>query len=198
MGTTRKFIEFTGKFGFRVLRLVGIVAVVQSAPVKWMAGLTIWQWFGVIVLASGLVLELATPLPDFVLATRKVAANIWDQKTHLDLAVAAVMANDFTLAQKEYARLSSPDLAQVLGAKTDISEAKLVVYPNEKIEAEIDKLNLIIEPSIDHRDILLIIALKYWQLSKIPEAREYWQKARVLDPNNQAVKELGELLGASY
>lgn len=74
---------------------------------------------------------------------------------------------------------------QILGAKQEIVAAE--------IRAEIAKLEQVAE-KVNSRDVWLKLAELYWQIFDEEKAREYWQKAWLVDPNNEKVISLRELV----
>lgn len=74
---------------------------------------------------------------------------------------------------------------KILGARQEIVAAE--------IRAEIAKLSLVAE-TVNARDIWLKLALLNWQIFDEEKAREYWQRAWLVDPNNEKVTSVRELV----
>lgn len=58
----------------------------------------------------------------------------------------------------------------------------------KKIEAEINQWEEVLVNYPGYRDAYLKLAALYWQIHQQEPAREHFQKAKELDPNNEAVK----------
>ena len=67
---------------------------------------------------------------------------------------------------------------KILGAKQEIVAAE--------IREEIAKLEQVAE-TVNSRDVWLKLALLNWQIFDEGKAKEYWQKAWLIDPNNEQV-----------
>lgn len=74
---------------------------------------------------------------------------------------------------------------QVLGVESEL-EQKL--YPEIQVEARIEELKELLRAFEGHRDILLEIARLYRELGRTELSNEYWEQARILDPNNEIFK----------
>jgi len=100
---------------------------------------------------------------------------------------AAAARGDYELARKLYEE--DKQTAQVLGAQSDLEE---LVYPERRLEREIVEWREKLSKYPGNRDILLYLTKLYIQAGDREKAREYWEEARVLDPNGEAVKEMGK------
>lgn len=77
-------------------------------------------------------------------------------------------------------------------ARQKILRARQEIVAAE-IRAEIAKLSLVAE-TVNSRDVWLKLALLNWQIFDAEKAREYWQKAWLVDPNNEKVTSVRELV----
>jgi len=62
------------------------------------------------------------------------------------------------------------------------------------IEQEVSSWEKILETKPEYRDILLRLALLNWKIYNNDKAKEYWEKASYLDPNNAEVQKVGEII----
>lgn len=62
------------------------------------------------------------------------------------------------------------------------------------IEQEISSWEKILETKPEYRDVLLRLALLNWKIYNYDKAKEYWEKADYLDPNNAEVQKVGEII----
>lgn len=62
-----------------------------------------------------------------------------------------------------------------------------------EIRAEMAKLEQAAE-TVNTRDVWLKLALLNWQIFDEEKAREYWQKAWFIDPNNEKVTSLRQVI----
>ena len=198
----RDFLVFLGRFLKRVTNLSGAPALVGSRPVQF-----VWyspplrfarQGFIPLVIIGLLALGIGLPVSPFDKAKRLVASRPDDFKSHLSLAGAAAGEDDFELAEREYAKASQImnqlDKNEVLGITSEFEDVRKIVFPEETVREEIAELEATLEDQPGYRDLLLRLAVLYWQVYDEPQSQAYFEEARNLDPNNEIVKEVGELL----
>lgn len=90
---------------------------------------------------------------------------------------------DYEMARKLLDRCQMSDFRfQVLGASTEIED---LVYPERKVERMIAELTDGLSKYPENKDIYKQIAQLYYQLGNDELAREFSEKARVLDPNGK-------------
>lgn len=77
----------------------------------------------------------------------------------------------------------------------DLVNTQTLVYQPQKIKAEINYLNEVLIGKPHYRDLFLRLAVLHCQLYQDELARDYWQKAFYLDPNNWEVQQVGKLIG---
>lgn len=104
----------------------------------------------------------------------------------------AARRGDYELAQSLYEQRTVNNEQRVLGADSELEE---LVYPEKRLEREIAEWEEKLERYPGHRDILLMLAQLYEQGGKSEKAREYWDEARILDPNGSRVEETRQKLG---
>ena len=184
------------------MRLTGVVALLQSAPVQFL-----WhsptlsvprQWLVPIVVVGLVLAKILLSNSEFEEAKLMVQSHPFDASAHFSLAMTAAKKDDFVLAEKEFAIANQltkkSNNQQVFGATSEVEEARESVFPEEAVEEEIDELEQVLINKPGYRDVLLKLAVLYWQIEEIDKAREYFEKARILDPNNEVVGEVGKLI----
>lgn len=65
-----------------------------------------------------------------------------------------------------------------------------------RIEQEISKWEKILETKPNYRDVLLRLALLHYQIYNQEKSQENWLKANYLDPNNQEVQKVGQIISS--
>ena len=190
---------FLGKMSWRLLQHSGMVEVIRaplweavgkSPAFKFLVG-----WAGPVTLVMILGIQISVPVSAFELARQILVKHPETADSHLQMAVAMAMASDYRLAEQEYAKaqdLLPPQNEGVLGAA--LRETERVVFPKVFLYQEIEAPEEHLERYPGYRDSLLILATKYWQLNELVRAKEAWEQAFMLDPNNPEVVRIGELL----
>lgn len=193
----REFGEFARKFSWRVLQIVGVVAVIQSVPVQYVAHSPalkfVGQWLGPVIVLGLVTVEVVIQKSGLDAAKFSVVRLPYQFSSHLDLAVAAARLNDYYLAEAEYS------LAKKLGQETTSSrvlgesadQVERTIFPKKFVEQEIVELKKIMGQRPGYRDLWLMLALKYWQIGDTEQAKEFWDEARILDPNSETVIKTG-------
>ncbi|MCX6817023.1 MAG: hypothetical protein NTZ93_04100 [Candidatus Beckwithbacteria bacterium] len=64
------------------------------------------------------------------------------------------------------------------------------------IQQEIVSLEKELEKKPEYRDVLLKLALLNYQILETEKAKEYWNRANYLDPNNLEVQKIGEVISS--
>lgn len=78
--------------------------------------------------------------------------------------------------------------------KSNYLEKKQTQDKFEKIEKKITFWETVIEEKDDYRDGYLMLALLNFKAGRKETAKDYWQKAYEIDPNNKEVNELKNIL----
>lgn len=65
-----------------------------------------------------------------------------------------------------------------------------------KIEQQISEWEKILETKPNYRDILLRLTLLHYQIYNQEKAQENWLKVNYLDPNNQEVQKVGQIISS--
>jgi len=79
--------------------------------------------------------------------------------------------------------------------KKQLTETKTLLYQPEKIRQDISYWKTVLKTKPHYRDVFLRLSLLNYQLYQNEKAREYWEKAFYLDPNNETVQEFGQISG---
>lgn len=194
-----EFGEFVGKFSFRMAQHIGIVAMVQSPIVKNVvhspALLFVVGWVGPLVLVLLIVIEAGVPVSGFDAAKKTVGLLPYQGLHHMNLAVAAARVNDYQVAEREISiasQLGAPRDNRVLGAVWN--GAEMEIFPRRFVFEEIKELETMTGIYSGYRDLLLNLALKYWQVNASDKANDYWERAYYLDPNNTEVVRVAQVL----
>lgn len=66
-----------------------------------------------------------------------------------------------------------------------LNDLATLVYPERVVEREIEKYERLLASYPGNRDIYLVLVELYKEIGKDEQATEYWETARVLDPNNE-------------
>lgn len=74
---------------------------------------------------------------------------------------------------------------KILGADTELEE---LVYPEKVLERHIAHYENMNEAYPHDREILVHLSRLYTQLGQKEKAQEYWEQARILDPNNEVFR----------
>ena len=128
-----------------------------------------YPWIGVAIVALVLVGSL--------LGAKNSVVGV---RSTLEVVEKAVEVGDYETARKMYQ--ASGSTHQVLGAE---SELENLVYPERVVERRITEVESLLEQYPSHRDILLELSRLYGQLGDQEKAQDYWEQARILDPNNE-------------
>jgi tetratricopeptide (TPR) repeat protein len=103
-------------------------------------------------------------------------------KNNWEIIEKAANVGDYQTAQALFEKYQIfEEKSQVLGAETEL-EAR--VYPERQVEKRIQELKEKLQDYPEYPDILLEIARLYRAIGNEEAAQEYWEQARILDPNN--------------
>lgn len=198
------FKVFLTLFFKRFLKPVNLVKekVYQKIPSSIKSYLTTdnLQFF---ILALLLLLILSSYLwPKTKVDQTRIAVARWpfSVKKHVQLAKVFFENGDLKKARLEITK--AKDLYQFLAifdfkrkTKSTLETGELLINQPENIEEQINYWQTILKTKPDFRDAYLRLSLLYYQLQQDEKAKEAWQKAFYLDPNNEIVEEIGKLIG---
>lgn len=80
-------------------------------------------------------------------------------------------------------------------AKKYLKEGESLINQPEAIKKKIDYWETVLKTKPNFRDVYLRLSLLYYQLYEDEKAKQTWEKAFYLDPNNEVVREVGKELG---
>jgi len=183
------FFKFLTGFSKRITKVSGLEIVAHSPIVSWGKVLTI-----VGVLIIGILIKLE----NIEQAKLGVLNNHSDYSSHLALAAETAKLHDYEKAEQEILlakRLMGHGIDdKILGSDTEVKKVSDLVYPVEAVENEVLLFESIAEQRPWYRDVLLRLTVLNWQLNRTEESEAYFNEAEYLDPNNETVQIVGELI----
>lgn len=196
--------EFFKKFVWRGVQLTQVPAVVNSKPAQFLwhspALKLTREWSAGVLLLLILGIGVTLPISRFDQTRARVGNNFRDYWGHLQLAEISAEESDFILADKELRLanqlVNATSKQGVLGVTSEFARVTDKVFPREAIYEEIAKWEEVLAQKLGYRDVLLRLAVLHWQIYEDDTAREYFEEARALDPNNEVVKQVGKLIEA--
>ena len=146
-----------------------------------------------------LLINLFWPQNSLDQAKNNVGHWPFSSKKHLSFSQALFINGYFNEAKQEFRQGSNlykqtrfGDLANQ--TEKEITKTTTLLSQPEKIQAEIKFWEEILKNKPYYRDVSLHLAILHANLWQITEAREDWQKASYLDPNNELVQKIGGLI----
>jgi tetratricopeptide (TPR) repeat protein len=121
----------------------------------------------------------------------KQAVSRWPMLSKPHLLMAQAFFNDGS--EKCFQELETAKQSWLKNQKIIIETEKLISQP-EKINQEIAFWQEKINEGLQNPAVYLTLASLNYQIDNIEKAREYWQKAFYLDPNNQEVEKIKKLI----
>lgn len=133
-------------------------------------------YLGIIVIGIVMISSLIAHKASVVGTSSLREASVW-----------AARVGDYVTAQSLYNLHKSqiPNSQNVLGTESKIED---LIFPERVVEREIQKYEALLEKYPGHRDIYLVLAKLYAQITRREEAQRYYDLARELDPNNATLK----------
>lgn len=147
-----------------------------------------------LVLAVRFLPEIPTSNPSlFDQQKKEVLKNPFRPEPHFQLAQLYLENNNLESAKKELllALNLDPDYQKAKDLEKEIENQE---KGPQRIKAEIQEWEKVLEEKPDYRDAYLQIAVLNWQIYKETEAREAVNKALELDPNFEAGKKFKKFL----
>lgn len=152
------------KFGGSLERYV--FRRLKSAPFRW-------EWVGV---AGGFLVIVVSLLTGYF-----SSPTLYSNK--IEIIREAAEAGDYQTARMLYEQEDS----KVLGASLELEE---LVYPEIGLAREIREQEELLARFPGSRDILLTLSKLYEQAENREKSSEYFEAARLLDPNGEEVEEI--------
>ena len=77
---------------------------------------------------------------------------------------------------------------------TELKKTEATIQKTQQIRQEIQLWERALDEKSNYRDVLLRLALLNYQINQNEEAKDYWGRANYLDPNNEEVVKVGEII----
>lgn len=141
-------------------------------------------------------------LPRDKIARTQLGIRNWPlfPKKHLQMAEVYFNTGDEEQAVEEFKKAEtlyrSLAFLDILGnTKKQLEEAEKLLSHPKKVRQDINYWETVLKTKPHSRDVFLRLSILNYQLYQHKKAREYWEKAFYLDPNNEVVQEFGQILG---
>jgi len=121
----------------------------------------------------------------------------WSAKSHARMALEWMENGDEEKALLELKRANELVLWETVGVKESLKKTEDKVLEPERIREEIGSWEKVLEEKPYYRDVLLRLALLSHQVYEDEKAQEYFERAEYLDPNNEGVQKIGEIIFSS-
>lgn len=159
----------------------------------------VWRWvFSTLILLFFLLPNLLISDLGFRTAVLSVLSHPQSPLAHLELAEAAVAASDWSIAKQEFTIANLLSKQDKSSNDTELnlkfSAVESAVFAEEELREEIREWKNVLKTQPGYRDGYLQLALLHYKLSEDFEALKNWQEAWRLDPNNEQVAKMGDLL----
>jgi tetratricopeptide (TPR) repeat protein len=118
----------------------------------------------------------------------------WSSKSHSQMALAWFEAGDEDMALNELEVANKLLIVKTRRAKNSLKEANDKVMEPEKIREEIVDWEKILGEMPSFKDVFLRLAVLNYQLYNETQARDYFEKAEYLDPNNEEILEIKKII----
>jgi tetratricopeptide (TPR) repeat protein len=135
------------------------------------------------------------------LAQKQLAVIRWPYSVNKNLDMANVLFETGNLDKAKLTIQKAQSLYQLykpldMGGSMNkqLQEGQSLISQPANIQQQINHWETILSGKPNFRDVYLKLSLLYHQLWQDNKAREYWEKAFYLDPNNSKVKEVGKLI----
>ncbi|MFH0942725.1 MAG: hypothetical protein V1810_00980 [Candidatus Beckwithbacteria bacterium] len=120
----------------------------------------------------------------------------WSSTSHSQMALAWFNSGGEEKALEELRLANKLLIIKSNRAKTSLIKAEEAVNSLEKTRQEIESWEKVLETKPEYRDVYLRLALLNYSLYNDDKAKLYWEKANYLDPNNQEVQKVGEIISS--
>jgi len=121
----------------------------------------------------------------------------WSVKSHAGMALGWFENGDEEKAILELRRANELVLWETAGVRESLKKAEDKVREPERIRREIESWEKVLEEKPYYRDVLLRLTLLSYQIYEDEKAQEYFERAEYLDPNNEGVQKIGEIIFSS-
>jgi len=161
-----------------------------------------WNVISLVVLFVILLTGFFWPRDEITQAKLAVARWPLSTKKHLQMARAFFNNNYENKAIEEYKKAEG--LYRIFSfldinkkTRKSLEETKQLVYKPEKVRKDINYWETVLKAKPHYRDVFIRLAALNYQLGNEKKGKDYWQKAFYLDPNNEFVRKIGEMLGVA-
>jgi len=127
----------------------------------------------------------------------QVSWRPWSAKSHAAMALEWFENGDEERAVEELRRANELVLWETVEVRESLKKAEDKVREPERIRGEIESWEKVLEEKPYYRDVLLRLALLNYQIYEDEKAQEYFERAEYLDPNNEGVQKIGEIIFSS-
>ncbi|MFC1627201.1 tetratricopeptide repeat protein [Patescibacteria group bacterium] len=131
-----------------------------------------------------------------VRSTERASRWPWSARSRAEMSLVFFEAGDEEKAMKE---LEMANKLLVLRSKENLEAVRKAgekVTAPEKIKQEIKSFEKVLEEKPYYRDVLLRLSLLNYQIYEDEKSKEYFERASYLDPNNQEVLEVKEIISS--
>ena len=120
----------------------------------------------------------------------------WSAKSHAEMAITWFENGNEEKALEELELANRLTIVETEGVKTNLKRAEDKVREPERIRQEIESWEKVIEKGADYLDVLLRLSLLNYQIYEDEKAKEYFDKAEYLDPGNEDVLGVKEIISS--
>lgn len=196
----RQFIFLFVKRNTQLLRLLAKKSYqLISLPIKKYFTFNIFHLISLNLLILLLLISYFWPRDNFIIS--QLASIRWPYsiKKRLNLTKAFFAVGDLEKAKLEVKQANSLyQLFKFIDWQGNLKQQLIVtndlINQPEKIKKQINYWETVLINRPNFRDVYLKLSLLYYQLWEVDKARENWNKAFYLDPNNEVVQKIGKEL----
>jgi len=120
----------------------------------------------------------------------------WSSRSHSEMALTWFENGDEEKALRELGLANRLLIIKTEKAEESLKRAEEKVMEPERIRREIESWEKVLEEKPDYRDVLLRLALLNYQIYEDEKAKDCWNRANYLDPNNEEVQEVGKIISS--
>ena len=151
-------------------------------------------WHGLVIILGLGVVGQFWPGGSIYQAQERVAWWPWSSQTHVAMALQYYENGEEIKAKAEIEKANRLLLVKFKDNKKNLRMAEVRVQERDRIKQEIKSWEKIIEEKPYYRDVLLRLAILNFQIYNDEQAKDYWEKANYLDPNNEEVIEAKQVI----
>lgn len=118
----------------------------------------------------------------------------WSAKSHAEMALVWFENGNEVEAVRELELANRLLVIKTQTVEDNLKRAEEKVRQPGKIRGEIESWEKVLEEKPYYRDVLLRLALLSYQIYEDEKAQEYFERAKYLDPNNEEVKKIDQII----